>query len=51
MPARGVLAKPNTISGSSRGCDSPASASVALLPSSSAVLLSHTGPQIGWCTP
>ncbi len=51
MPAVGARAKPNTTSGSSRGWLRPASDSVASAPSSSAALVSHTGPQIGAYTP
>ena len=51
MPARGARAKPNMISGSSRGCENGASETLASPPSTCSSVESQTGPQIGACTP
>ena len=52
MPARGASAKPNMISGSRRGCTRPAQRDASCsVPSSCVRVVSHTGPQIGACTP
>ena len=47
----GEAFRPMTISGSSRGSASRAMSALASVPSSSRSVVSHTGPQIGCCTP
>ena len=51
MPARGARAKPNMISGSSRGATKRASETLVAALSTRSVVVSQTGPQIGAKTP